>query len=220
MIESAVIGAALGAIGGAVGTVRNPSMGSSSATLANQLSRRYNNGKKTIGGTINDNQLAERMEADDGRTEAGVDGNQYRADGNAPQLGAADGRADVGLAGTQHGENQRPVGSGSDRAVSADGGSGTGDRPIFPPDVNAGNAYANEHRFSYGDMQEVSPGEISRFSAALDESKASSSLGGMVDSQSPEELAGARVFLSSCLFITFDPKSVCSVIGWIEYALN
>lgn len=41
MLESAALGGILGAAGGAVGAVRNPSMGSSSATLANQLSRRY-----------------------------------------------------------------------------------------------------------------------------------------------------------------------------------
>lgn len=91
--------------------------------------------------------------------------------------------------------------SGSDRAQPSERDPGTGDRREFFNDITTGNAYANERRFSYEDMQEVSSGEISRFSAALDAAKASSKNGGMVDSQSPEELAGARVFLSSFLFI-------------------
>lgn len=213
MKEAALLGGILGAAGGAVGAVRNPSAGRSGGTLANQLESKYNNINDTRGGDNDADHLTGTLARNDRSSKNGMDEYQYWQDGNADELGADDGRSDVGLAGTQYGENQHSMGLRGDRSQSTDGSHREGYRPNLSSDVNTKNTHATERGFSYADLQEVANDEISRYSAALEESKASSELGGMVDSQSSDDLVGARAFLSTNGMAGFAVQDDGNIVG-------
>ncbi|MGN1012092.1 MAG: hypothetical protein ACI4QO_08415, partial [Clostridia bacterium] len=149
----------------------------------------YNEENRERGQLSNDNGIAGRLEGNDlGRT-TGMDQHESGNSGSSGELAADDSRGKNGLDRNQYREDLRSPRSGMSDLRSQGRNPGTRNSPEL-----SGNLVT---------LEEVPQNNTSRFSVALDRAKGESVNGGMVDSQSPEELAGARVFLS--------PDDMCGV---------